>query len=349
MKWVFLRKKTNRQKKPKSEQNEERLGHMRVVFMGTPDFAVETLEAIAAAGHTVEGVVTQPDKPVGRSRKLQPTPVKAAALAHGFPVWQPERVRDEAFFQVLKACAPDVIVVAAFGQILSKEILTLPKYGCLNVHASLLPKYRGAAPVQWAVIDGETYSGVTIMQMDEGLDTGDMLARIEIRLAGEETGGSLFDRLSVAGAELMAKFLNRLEQEGETALHPEPQPKKSPTPYARMITKKDGEIDWTKDAVSLERLVRGLDPWPSAYTFWKGKSLKLWRTAVCREHSAEGQPEKKTVPGTVIRTGEKEIFVQTGDGILSVLELQMEGKKRMSAEEFLRGRAIPAGTVLGRG
>ena len=313
---------------------------MRVVYMGTPDFAVGTLEAILAAGHEVAGVVTQQDKPVGRKQELKPTAVKACALAHNLPVYQPAKVRNNPeFFETLKELAPEVIVVAAYGQIIPKEVLELPKYGCLNVHASLLPKYRGAAPIQWAVIDGEEKSGVTIMQMNEGLDTGDMIAKTELTLDAEETGGSLFDRLAEAGAKLLVETLVKVEQ-GD--IHPEPQPAESTTAYARMITKNDGRIDWNSSAVAIERLVRGLNPWPSAFTSLNGKGLKIWKSQVVTENAGQ-----EKAPGCVLAAGAEGLDVQTGDGVLRITELQLEGKKRMAAGDFLRGHGIPAGTVLG--
>lgn len=327
---------------------------MNLIFMGTPDFAAGILDAVLEAGHTVSGVVTQPDKPVGRSGKLQPTAVKKTALEHGLTVWQPEKASDPAFEETLRACEPEVIVVAAFGQILPASILTLPKYGCLNVHASLLPKYRGAAPIQWAVIDGEKTSGVTIMQMGEGLDTGDMLLKKEVVLSEDETGGSLFDRLCETGASALTEVLAGLDREGAASLHPEKQPEESPTPYARMITKADGAVDWTKSAAEIERLVRGLNPWPSAYTGLNGKTLKIWKSFATSvdtmdtitAYTAGEDGQKEVIPGTVVGADKKCLYIRTGDGILAIEELQMEGKKRMAAGDFLRGHAIPAGTVL---
>ena len=245
---------------------------MRVVFMGTPDFSVGTLEALAAAGHEIVGVVTQPDKQKGRGKQVQPTPVKEAANRLGLPVYQPAKVRDPEFVETLRTLQPDVIVVVAFGQLIPASVLELPKYGCINVHASLLPAYRGAAPIQWAVINGEKESGVTIMQMDAGLDTGDMLAKTVVPLDPEETGGSLFDKLSHAGAELLTETLEKLVQ---GTLVPEKQPEESPTEYARMIKKEDGRIDWTRPAAEIERLIRGMNPWPSAYTKLDGKTVKI--------------------------------------------------------------------------
>lgn len=310
---------------------------MRIVFMGTPDFSVGTLEAILAAGHQVAAVVTQPDKPKGRGKALQATPVKEAALAHGLTVYQPRKVREDSFLEELKKINPDVIVVVAFGQIIPRTILELPKFGCINVHASLLPKYRGAAPIQWAVIDGEEVSGVTIMRMDAGLDTGDMLSKVEVPLAEDETGGSLFDKLSEAGARQLVQTLDRLE---DGTVQPEKQPEESPTGYARMITKADGLIDWTKDAKSIERLIRGLNPWPSAFTRLEGKNLKIWKAAVQEQDSG-------LAPGTIISAGREGLSVQTGQGRLNILELQLEGKKRMEADAFLRGCTLETGAVLG--
>ncbi|MGN0361422.1 MAG: methionyl-tRNA formyltransferase [Bilifractor sp.] len=337
---------------------------MRIVFMGTPDFAVGTLLAMADAGHEIVGVVTQTDKPVGRRQELKPTAVKAAALQRGFTVYQPAKLRkNPEFLETLKDLAPDVIVVAAYGKIIPPEILSLPKYGCLNVHASLLPKYRGAAPIQWAVIDGEEKSGVTIMQMNEGLDTGDMLARVEVPITADETGGSLFDKLAAAGAKLLVETLPKVEA---GTLHPVKQPEESPTPYARMIRKEDGKIEWSLPASKIECLVRGMNPWPTAFTSLNGKGLKIWKSHVVTEsaHSTTSpaddvlptgtaagtstpSADTPSVPGTV-RSTEGGLLVQTGDGLLCITELQLEGKKRMQAADFLRGHALDAGTVLGR-
>lgn len=308
---------------------------MKVVFMGTPDFAVGTLEEIVKAGHEVAAVVTQPDKPKGRGKTLMPTPVKEAALKYAIPVYQPLKVRAEEFVKVLEEIAPDIIVVAAFGQIISKEILELPKYGCINVHASLLPAYRGAAPIQWAVINGDKESGVTIMQMDEGLDTGDMLLKTEVPITEEETGESLHDKLAKAGAALCVETLAKLQ---EGSIIPEKQGE-SPTAYAKMLDKKLGNIDWTKSAVEIERLVRGLNSWPSAYTYWNKKVVKIWKASVTDENSNEQA-------GTVVKVEKDGFYVQTGNGLLKVLELQIPGKKRMDAGAFLRGYTIEPGEVF---
>lgn len=309
---------------------------MRVVFMGTPDFAVGTLEAIIKAGHQVEAVVTQPDKPKGRGKNMQFPPVKEVALKYDIPVYQPVKVKEEAFQQVLEKINPEVIVVVAFGQILPQSILSLPKYGCINVHASLLPKYRGAAPIQWAVIDGEKETGVTTMLMDEGLDTGDMLKKVVVPLEEKETGGSLFDKLAQSGAELLLATLEELEQ--GTCMRTKQDHALST--YAKMLDKKLGKIDFSKSAEEIERLVRGLNPWPSAYTTYNGKTLKIWDADVI-ERQVDG------AVGEVVEVNKKELLVKTGKGMLSLKELQLEGKKRMEIDAFLRGNQIEAGTKLG--
>lgn len=310
---------------------------MRIIFMGTPDFSVGTLEALIQAGHEVVLAVTQPDKPKGRGKEVQFSPVKEAALVHGIPVFQPRRIREPECVEELKKYHADVMVVIAFGQILPKDILEMTPYGCINVHASLLPKYRGAAPIQWAVIDGEPVSGVTTMQMDEGLDTGDMLLKTEIVLEEQETGGSLHDKLADAGAELCVETLKELEA---GTIVPKKQGE-SPTAYARMLDKKLGEIDWTRPAGSIERLIRGLNPWPSAYTDWNGKIMKIWEADV---NGAESGQE----PGTVVSVKKDAFSVQTGEGQLVVRSLQIPGKKRMDAGAFLRGYTIEEGIRLGK-
>lgn len=310
---------------------------MKVVYMGTPDFAVPPLRALVKAGYEVVGVVTQPDKPKGRSKTLLPPPVKEEALKYNIPVYQPLKVREPEFMETLKNLAPDVIVVAAFGQIIPKAILDLPEFGCLNIHASLLPKYRGAAPIQQAVINGDKEAGVTIMKMGTGLDTGDMISRASVLLAEDETGGSLFDRLSELGAELLVKTLPSVFD--GTAVY-EPQPEESPTPYAGMITRQMGLLDFQKDAETLERLIRGLNPWPSAYTYLNGKTLKIWKAAVEKSGS---EPEN---PGTIIKADKDGIHVVCGQDILILQEVQLEGKKRMDAAAFLRGCHVESGTML---
>ena len=312
---------------------------MRVIFMGTPDFSVGTLEALIAAGHEVCLAVTQPDKPKGRGGKMQYTPVKEKALFYNIPVYQPKRVRDPECVEELRKYNADVMVVVAFGQILPKEILEMTPYGCINVHASLLPKYRGAAPIQWAIIEGEEVTGVTTMQMDEGLDTGDMILKTEVPVAADETGESLHDKLAAAGAALCVETLKALE-DGTAVREKQGE---SPTAYAKMLTKELGDIDWAEPAVKIERLVRGLNSWPSAYTHWNGKVLKIWRAAAEAAETADVQP------GTVVSVEKESFAVQAGDGVLRVLEVQMPGKKRMDAGAFMRGNTMEPGELLTRG
>ena len=311
---------------------------MKVIFMGTPDFSVGTLDALIEAGHEVVLAVTQPDKPKGRGGKMQYPPVKEVALEHDIPVFQPKKIRDPQSIEELRKYEADVMVVIAFGQILPKEILKMTPYGCINVHASLLPKYRGAAPIQWAVINGERVSGVTTMQMDEGLDTGDMIMKTEVVLDEKETGGSLHDKLALEGAKLCVHTLKALEE--KTAVWEKQED--SPTEYARMLDKKLGDIDWTKDAASIERLIRGLNPWPSAYTKWNSKIMKIWEADVL-----EGQTDQ--MPGTIVKVEKDGFCVQTGTGLIKVLSLQIPGKKRMDAGAFLRGYPMEEGTVLSSG
>ena len=308
---------------------------MKIVFMGTPDFAVSTLESLVKGGHEVIAAVTQPDKPKGRGKAVQYTPVKEKALEYEIPVYQPVKARDPEFVELLKGMDPDVIVVVAFGQLLPKAILDIPKYGCVNVHASLLPKYRGAAPIQWAVIDGEEVSGVTTMLMDEGLDTGDMLEKAEIVLDEKETGGSLFDKLSALGGELILSTLEKMEN-GTITRTPQGD---STTSYAKMLKKTMGEIDWHMEAVKIERLIRGLNPWPSAYTSLKGKNVKIWSADVVAGESTGN-------PGRVTVTKDK-LLVECGENFLSITELQLEGKKRMETAAFLRGFTVEDQTVFG--
>lgn len=308
---------------------------MRIIFMGTPDFSVGTLEALVEAGYEVVLAVTQPDKPKGRGGKMQFTPVKETAMKYDIPVFQPKKVREPECIEELRKYHADVMVVVAFGQILPKEILEMTPYGCINVHASLLPKYRGAAPIQWAVINGEEVSGVTTMQMDEGLDTGDMIMKTEIVLDKQETGGSLFDKLSDAGAKLCVKTLKALED--KTAVW-EPQGETT-TAYARMLDKNMGNINWKDSAIQIERLIRGLNPWPSAYTDWDGKVMKIWEAEVAEVNSG-------AEPGTIVKVEKDGFSVQTGEGQIKVKALQIPGKKRMEADAFLRGYKIEEGSIL---
>jgi len=312
---------------------------MKVVFMGTPDFAVGALESIISAGHEVTAVVTQPDKAKGRSGQMQAPPVKECALKHGIEVFQPVKIKTPEAVQELKKYEADIFVVAAFGQILSKEILEMPRFGCVNIHASLLPKYRGAAPIQWAVIDGEEETGVTIQQMNEGVDTGDILSQEVVKLDAKETGASLFDKLAICGAQLIVKTLEAIEKEEVTPVKQDD----SKSTHAKMLDKSLGKIDWSKDAVSIERLVRGLNSWPSAYTYFNKKSVKLWNCDVIDESSINNEEY-----GTIICV-EKDYFdVACGKGILRVRELQLEGKKRMDTKTFLLGNQWKCGMRLGQ-
>ncbi len=309
---------------------------MRIVFMGTPDFAVPCLRALLAEpDFTVCGVFTQPDKPKGRKQILTAPPVKELALENGLPVYQPATLRSEEAAQRIADLKPDVIAVAAYGKILPKAILELPPMGCVNVHGSLLPKYRGAAPIQWSVINGDAVSGVTTMQMAEGMDTGDMLLREETKIRPEETGGTLFDRLSEMGARLLVRTLRGLAA-GE--IHPVPQPEAEAT-YAPMLKKETGEIHWEKSAREIDCLVRGLNPWPVAWTTIDGKRLKVYRVCLRGETGPCGKAENK----------DGAFLVYCGDGALELAEIQAENGKRMSGADYLRGHPISGMLSLGEG
>lgn len=335
---------------------------MNIVFMGTPDFAAGILAAVLDAGYPVTAVVTQPDRPKGRKREPVPCPVKELAESRGIPALTPTRVRRPEEIEKIRELSPDLILVAAFGQILPKELLDIPKYGCLNVHASLLPAYRGAAPIQHAILDGCTETGVSIMLMDEGLDTGAILAKKSIPIAPDETGGSLFDKLASLGSELLLETLPKV---GTGELIPVPQPKESTTAYAAMLKKEDGRIDWTEDAALIERKVRAFSPWPGAYTTLGGKNFRIWSAGVLEEENVNAadfsQPESsalqtneanpsegkepedaegKVLPGALSQLSDGTLAVRTGKGLLTLLEVQMEGKRRMTTEEFLRGYRI---------
>ncbi len=302
--------------------------------MGTPEFSVPTLDTLIHSEHEIIGVVTQPDKPKGRGKEVQFTAVKEKALEFNIPVYQPKRVREESFLELLRELNPDVIIVIAFGQILPKALLEIAKYGCMNIHASLLPKLRGAAPIQWAVINGEEKSGITTMQMDVGIDTGDMLLKKEIILDKKETGGSLHDKLSVIGGDLILETL-QLAIDGN--LNPQKQ-EDSLSNYAKMLDKELGNIDFSKPAIEIERLIRGLNPWPSAYTSFNGKTLKIW--------DADVVDGKEGAAGEIIEVTKDSIVIQTGKDALTIKELQLEGKKRMTIDAFLRGNTVTVGTVL---
>ena len=305
---------------------------MNIVYMGTPDFAVKPLEKIINERHNVLGVFTQPDKPKGRGYSVTPPPVKECALKHGIPVYQPVSMKNGEAFEILSELKPDVIVVVAYGKILPKNILELPKYGCINVHASLLPKYRGAGPIQWCVLNGEQKTGVTTMNMAEGLDTGDMLFKPETQIGENETASELHDRLSVMGAELIVKTLTAVEN---NTLVPQKQNDEESS-YAPMLTKELCNIDWSKSAQEVHNKVRGLNSWPVAVTFANGKRLKVFSTRIV---------EAKGEAGTVIK--EKPLTVACGDKSVEILEVQPEGKKRMSADDYVRGYRIAKGTVFG--
>lgn len=308
---------------------------MKIVFMGTPDFAVTVLEGILKTEHEVGLVATQPDKAKNRGKKIQYTPVKEKALEHGISVLQPEKVRgNEEFLAKLREYQPDIIVVVAYGQILPKEILELPKYGCVNVHASLLPHLRGAAPIQRAIIDGDEETGVTIMQMAEGLDTGDMLLKDSLKI-GRMNYSQLHDALAEMGARLIAEALTGIEN-GE--IQPEPQDDSLST-YAKMIFKQDGKIDFGKEPEEVERLIRGFDPWPGAFCDYEDIVMKLWK--------AEPLKEKTTEPaGTILSVSNDGIKIACGSGALLVSEIQVPGKKRVMVSDYLKGNKIKEGIVL---
>lgn len=310
---------------------------MKVVYMGTPDFSVGALEAIINSGHEVTAVVTQPDKPKGRSKELQISPVKACALKYNLPVFQPVKIKEAEAVAKLREFEADIFVVAAFGQILSKEILTMPKYGCINIHASLLPKYRGASPIQWAVLNGEEVSGVTIMQMDEGIDTGDILMQETVTLDAKETGESLFDKLAVCGADLIVKALDAIEAGKVTPIKQD----EAASTHVGMLKKEFGRMDFSQDAVVLERKIRGLNSWPSAYTYFKGKTLKIWDADV-----ADASGFAKAQCGEVVDVTKDSFLVMTGNGLLAIKDVQLEGKKRMDVKSFLLGNTIEKGMVF---
>lgn len=318
---------------------------MKIVFMGTPDFARCALEKILDAGHEVVLVVTQPDKPKGRSGKLQVSDVKALALEKNLPVFQPAKIRSEESVAFLKNVVADIYVVAAFGQILSQEILGMPRLGCVNIHASLLPEYRGAAPIQQAIIDGKEVSGVTIMQMAAGMDTGDILLQRQIPISENETGGGLFDKLSDLGGDIIVEALPMLER-GE--ITPVPQDEKRATKCGK-LSKDMGRIDFAKSAPSIRNLVRGLNPWPSAFTHLNGKTIKIWNCSVISENDirAMGADIQNAAPGTIVAVTRNSFAVATGDGFLDVTEVQLEGKKRMDVKTFLLGNRLSVGMILG--
>ena len=309
---------------------------MKIVFMGTPEFAVPCLQKIIDEGHEVLAVVTQPDKPKGRGKKLAMPPVKELALKYNIDVYQPVKAREDSFVEKLKEINPELIVVVAFGQILPKSILDIPKFGCVNVHASLLPKYRGAAPLNWVIINGEEKTGVTTMYMDVGLDTGDMILKSEIPLDDEITAGELHDKMMVQGAEVLKDTIDLISK-GEA---PREKQNDEETCYSPIMDKSLGNIDWSKSATDIHNLIRGVNPWPSAYTTYDKQTMKIWKTKVLDKLS------EKT-PGTILSVDKNGIEVSTGDKVLQISEIQMSGKKRMIVSEYIKGNDISPGIVLG--
>ncbi|MBA1333787.1 MAG: Methionyl-tRNA formyltransferase [Firmicutes bacterium] len=309
---------------------------MRVVFMGTPEFAAVSLKKLISTGYNVEAVVTQPDRPKGRGKKIQPPPVKQVACSAGIEVLQPERVRDKDFVSELKKISPDVIVVVAFGQILQEEILNIPPLGCINVHASLLPKYRGAAPINWCIINGEVSTGITTMYMDKGMDTGDMIYREEIAIENDESAGHLHDRLAGLGADVLVKTLGDVSA-GVAPRTPQDHGQAS---YAPPLDREDGKVDWQKPAGVICNLIRGTDPWPGSYTHYEGLRIKLWKATAVEGSSGER-------PGTVLEVSSRGIRVQAGDGQVLIQEIQLPSSRRMTVDEYIRGNTLVPGKALG--
>ncbi|MBP1991435.1 methionyl-tRNA formyltransferase [Paenibacillus eucommiae] len=324
---------------------------MKIIFMGTPEFAVPSLQLLIEEGYSIVAVVTQPDRPKGRKRILTPPPVKVEAEKHGIPVLQPEKLRQADSVELLRAFQPDLIVTAAYGQILPKSVLDLPAHGCINIHASLLPKYRGGAPIHYAVMQGEPVTGVTIMYMAEGLDTGDMISRVEVPIADSDTTGTMFEKLSAAGAGLLKSTLPELlEGRIQASVQNE-----ADAVYSPNIKREDERIDWSRSALSIFNQIRGLNPFPGAYTTWNHEVMKIWAS---RKPEPAGERESNDglkrdlpagmpVPGTVLQSRPEGIEVKTGDGTLWLTEIQPPGKKAMEVAQFIKGSSIPDGTVLG--
>jgi len=320
---------------------------MRLVFMGTPDFAVPSLRALVKGGHDVVGVYTQPDRPAGRGKKLKPSPVKVAAEELGLSVFQPEKIKTPEGIHQLRALAPDSIIVVAYGQILSREILQLPSKGCINVHASLLPSYRGAAPIHWAVMRGETSTGVTTMLMDEGLDTGGMLLKREVLISNEATTGEIHDELAALGGELLLDTLNELEMGRLIAT-----PQTGKSNYAHLLKHEHERLDWSRRAAELHHQIRGLNPWPGAFATFRGENLKIWRSTpfLRTDKYSETETFSKVAPadpGQIIQVLEDSLVVQTGDGVLRILAVQPAGKRAMPARDFFYGRHGQVGEKFG--
>lgn len=310
---------------------------MRIVFMGTPDFAVESLKKIYESGHNILAVVSQPDKPSGRNMKLMPTPVKEYAESKNIKVYQPEKIRkDEELYETLKSLKPDVIVVVAFGQILPQKILDIPKYGSVNVHGSLLPKYRGAAPIQWAIISGEKVTGITTMYMDAGMDTGDMIQKAEVKIENDDNFGTLYEKMKIKGGELIVQTLEKIADGVAPRV-------KQPDDFtlAPMIEKTLGNIDWNNNSEDIRNLVRGLNPTPGAYTNIEGQKIKIWRVEFSNLEKTD-----EVLPGMVIKANKKEgLLISTQDGILDIAEIQLPNSKRMLAKEYLNGHDISVNTI----
>lgn len=312
---------------------------MNIVFMGTPDFSVPTLQMLIDEGHHISAVVTQPDRPKGRGNKQTMSPVKELALKHALPVLQPERVKgNDAFYNDIKTLNPDVMIVVAYGQILPESILNIPRLGCINIHGSLLPDYRGAAPIQWSIINGEKVTGVTIMYMDKGMDTGDMLLKREMIIEATDTYETLHNKMKMVGPETLKEALPLIEAGGEGR---EPQNHELAT-YAPPIQKTLGEIDWTKSAQVIDCLIRGVNPWPAAYTFYEGQLFKVWEARPIDEANTVHEP------GYILNVDKEGIRVQTGDGIILIGEIQAPNKKRMAVSEYIKGNTIEASSLLGR-
>lgn len=310
---------------------------MNIVFMGTPDFAVPTLEMLIEDHHHISMVVTQPDKPKGRGKKEMMPPVKEVALKHQLPVLQPMKIKgDENFYNNIQSLNPDLIIVVAFGQILPQKVLDIPRYGCINIHGSLLPKYRGAAPIQWSIINEDKVTGVTIMYMDEGMDTGDMLIKKEIPITAEETYASLHDKMKMVGAHTLKEALPMILAGGKERQKQD----HGESTYAPMIKKSLGELDWRQAAKSLDALIRGLNPWPVGYTYYKGEIMKIWRAKPLEVMS-------DSPVGTILSVDFEGICVQTGAGSLLIQEIQMPNKKRMPVSEYIKGNTVEQGILLG--
>ena len=317
---------------------------MDIIFMGTPDLGATVFEKLVESNHNILAAVTQPDKPFGRGKKIKYSPVKELALEHNIPVLQPNKATEEDFIQELKNYLPDLIVVAAYGQILPESIINLPKFGCINVHTSLLPKYRGASPIQWAIMNGDDKTGVTIMHMDATLDTGDIIIQKEVLIDKKETADTLHDKLAIYGGNLVLEAIKLIDEEQP----PREKQDESKASYVKTINKSEGNIDFNESAIKIERKIRGLNPWPSAYTFLNGQNLKVWQADVLENQVEQGKAYKQGIPGEIVDIIDNALVVKTGDGYLKLLEIQLAGKKKMKVADFLRGNKTTVGTLLGK-